>query len=489
MAILVTTVLLTADLFGLIPDADKDKIRLRQSICESLLAQSCMAIQEQDYNQVRRLLQETVSQEQDVLSVAIRLTSDKIVASSGPHDKLWASDHEDDGAGRQCSVPILVNEETWGNLEVCFKPIRQTGIKGFFLNRESRLFSYVGCVSFVLFFIFLRKTLKHLDPSAVIPARVKSAMDSFAECVFMVDANEHIVLANSALTRTLGVDLKRLLGQKASKLPWVFAENQESSFELPWLATLDESQSYTNVTLRLKCESGTVHTFKTNCAPLGTVAGKCKGALVTLDDITTLQKKNSRLRKLLRMLRNSTDQVKQQNKQLTFLATRDALTGCLNRRSFFEKLEEEWGASERTGLSLGCIMVDVDHFKSVNDTHGHSMGDRVLKSVAEVLQNNTRKNEMVCRYGGEEFCVLLFGATIADTIQAAERFRGSIEKQDHHGLSITASLGTSSSELGASNCPELLDQADKALYHAKRTGRNRVVGFDTLLEEMPQNSN
>ena len=102
------------------------------------------------------------------------------------------------------------------------------------------------------------------------------------------------------------------------------------------------------------------------------------------------------------------------------LATRDPLTGCQNRRSFYEALETHWNASQRHGHSLGFLMVDLDHFKAINDNHGHSAGDVVLQKMSAVLKSSVRNCDLVCRYGGEEFCVLMPDVTLDQAVAGAE---------------------------------------------------------------------
>ena len=105
----------------------------------------------------------------------------------------------------------------------------------------------------------------------------------------------------------------------------------------------------------------------------------------------------------------------------------DPLTGCLNRRAFNEKFDTLFNQARREGNELSCIMTDLDHFKAVNDTYGHGVGNEVIKLLAEILHANTRKDDLVGRYGGEEFCIVLPGLTTEQTMSIAERIRTSIK--------------------------------------------------------------
>lgn len=168
------------------------------------------------------------------------------------------------------------------------------------------------------------------------------------------------------------------------------------------------------------------------------------------------------------------------HKKITELAAIDDLTMILNRRFGIRRLREEFSRSARHGSPVSVVMIDIDHFKNFNDTFGHNAGDAVLKTVASVLSGNLRAEDMVCRYGGEEFLVLLAGAGMNDAAVIAERMRRIIESEEikwsGQRLSITISIGVATYPIvRASVCEELVTYADKALYAAKESGRNRVM--------------
>ena len=167
--------------------------------------------------------------------------------------------------------------------------------------------------------------------------------------------------------------------------------------------------------------------------------------------------------------------------QLERLATTDGLTCLHNHRRFKEMLDEEVAASLRYGRQLSMILSDIDHFKQVNDTYGHSMGDEVLKRVARVLSDLAREADKVCRYGGEEFSVILPETDAEGARMLAERFREEIGEQtfifEGKRFGVTLSLGICTLPEHARRIQELIDRADQALYHAKRSGRDRSVHF------------
>ncbi len=168
--------------------------------------------------------------------------------------------------------------------------------------------------------------------------------------------------------------------------------------------------------------------------------------------------------------------------QLQRLAANDSLTGMFNRRFGMARLQEEYGRAIRSGSPIGVCIFDLDHFKNVNDTHGHQMGDKVLIHVSKILRDTLREGDVALRYGGEEFMVVLPGASITDAFQIADRIRRLVEETVfQHGstfVSLTISGGAASwpdSDVASSDA--LVRKADEALYRAKDTGRNKIIAL------------
>jgi diguanylate cyclase (GGDEF)-like protein len=155
-------------------------------------------------------------------------------------------------------------------------------------------------------------------------------------------------------------------------------------------------------------------------------------------------------------------------------AARDPLTGLANRRSLDDSLDRELSRARREGASLSLVLLDVDHFKAINDGHGHQVGDEVLAIVARTLAETVRDMDLVARYGGEEFVVLLPGTALDDAMGTAERLRTAVARQQAPAP-VTVSAGVATFPDQAPSGAELLVLADRALYEAKRAGRNRVV--------------
>jgi diguanylate cyclase (GGDEF)-like protein len=153
------------------------------------------------------------------------------------------------------------------------------------------------------------------------------------------------------------------------------------------------------------------------------------------------------------------------------MADTDGLTGLDNRRSFELALDREVGRALRTGEQLTLVLLDIDHFKDLNDRHGHQVGDRVLRATGAALRAASREFDTAARYGGEEFVVLLPGCSSDQALVAAERFRAAVAAVDEE-VSITASAGVATLPLNASDAAALVQAADQALYESKRRGRD-----------------
>jgi diguanylate cyclase (GGDEF)-like protein len=164
-----------------------------------------------------------------------------------------------------------------------------------------------------------------------------------------------------------------------------------------------------------------------------------------------------------------------QTRHLELIATTDALTKVLNRPAIEEAVDQAWGDLQRFQHAFGVIMVDVDHFKTINDTFGHAAGDRVLREFAQRLAAEIRKSDAVGRYGGEEFLLVIDGMDAAGVLQTAERLRRATAASPLDGHALTASFGAIAADARAASAFDLIQRADRALYSAKSQGRNRSV--------------
>lgn len=164
--------------------------------------------------------------------------------------------------------------------------------------------------------------------------------------------------------------------------------------------------------------------------------------------------------------------------QMQYLAVTDTLTGVYNRRGLFDRGQQEISRSLRSSRPLAAIMLDIDHFKQINDTFSHVVGDEVLRILTKLCQDNLRSLDIIGRYGGEEFAIVLPETDTASAQLVAERLRQCVAETpvftQNGVVNFTISVGVASMTDGISTMAVLLDRADTAMYQAKETGRNRV---------------
>ena len=177
------------------------------------------------------------------------------------------------------------------------------------------------------------------------------------------------------------------------------------------------------------------------------------------------------------------EQLMQAHQQMEILAMRDGLTGLLNRRAIEEYAEAEFNLTLRKERVLSVIMLDIDHFKNINDRFGHNCGDHTLQQVAKILKEDLRIYDRIGRWGGEEFILILPDTQLMDAAKVAERIRArtaemEMSLENGEEFSVQISLGIASTANQFSSLTKLIDAADQALYQAKQTGRNRVCIFE-----------
>jgi len=169
------------------------------------------------------------------------------------------------------------------------------------------------------------------------------------------------------------------------------------------------------------------------------------------------------------------------NRELDYLAARDPLTNCYNRRILFDHINQSFSNTRDTERYC-IVMVDIDNFKKINDNFGHNVGDSVLCGVANIFQSSVRQKDIVARFGGEEFCIILHQVSQNQALSIAEVMRQKVEISLFDDISVTCSFGVTSNEFNAKEAAELIEQADLALYKSKSLGKNQVTLWDHTLE-------
>lgn len=478
---LAVSVLLACGLFGLIPNPDLTEQRDRRVFCESTAVSFMAMAPRMEMAMMKELLQQISARHPEITSVGVRRKSGELVLHTGSHPYEWKSTGQTPIDEREFIVPITANAESWGQLEIAFEPISGS-ILGIHLRSDFTLAFAVGISLLFSFSLYLRKVLKHISPGKVVPPRVREALNALAEGLLVLDNKQTIVLANGSFAEAVGADADSLIGTHPKRFGFCFPEDSGQK-EFPWDATAQSSKP-TQGTLLTLGSGNELRTFSVSTVPVKDDKDQSRGVVASFEDVTQLERKQAELRDALSSLKKSSDEIQTQNRELEWLATRDTLTGCLNRRSFFRDFETEWTASHDENRPLSAVMVDIDHFKAINDNHGHGRGDEVLRDVAAAMMKTVDQTHLVCRYGGEEFIVLMPKTSIDEAELVAEKCRLAIKALEFPDLKVTASLGVSAICQKPDSPQTLLDQADKCLYVAKRNGRNKVIRWDKAQQQI-----
>ncbi|MCU7815839.1 MAG: sensor domain-containing diguanylate cyclase [Candidatus Thiodiazotropha sp. (ex Rostrolucina anterorostrata)] len=481
---LTLSILLVGRLIGFVPDENEAAFDARKKFCESLAVQVSSAAANQDLEIVRTTLETVVDRNDDVLSAALRNDRGSSLVA-GDHEEHWVDVPLDKSTSTHVRVPIMANNKRWGTLEMAFRPFNKDS--GLSVGKLGSLLLFVACMGFVLYLIFIKRTLRELDPKAVIPERVRSAFNALSEGLIILDEKDQIILANESFTEKIDLDEDALIGLRAEELAWKKREGGIKPDVYPWRSSMLNMERKTGIPMRLELKNKTERTFSVNTAPIFDGKGHPRGVLATFDDMTDLEKKHRELQSTLEKLRSSEKALRDKTVELELLATRDPLTGCFNRRAFFEKYDVIFESARNERVGLVFMMIDIDHFKSINDQYGHSNGDKVIKFIAETLIVNSRPEDVVCRYGGEEFSLVMPHADQEQAMVVAERLRMEIQQKGHDMFTdkrtVTASFGMAVFTADIDDPMLLINNADEALYLAKEQGRNRVITWDAELTE------
>ena len=462
---------------------------------ETLTASVLEDVRQGRWVELEQTLDKVVSRNEDLWSIGIRTRHGQLLVATPMHSSLW-SEHQhrrqrlrdaDAASPSQVQPPAIIQiangGRDWGDIEFFFAP-ESVAEASWWSRPQTRMLMFFGLVALAANMFLVIRIFGFFQSTQMVPDHVRKALNTLAEGLLLLDGSGRIIFANAAFEMAADVD-GSLEGKNAAGLAWRDAELQPTE-DLPWLRAVQDGQAVTGTTLRLATATRT-KIFSVNSTPLQSKEAakrSPRGVLTTFRDITHEHEHRQEQERMLKLLGESRDSIEAKNRRLEILATRDSLTGCLNRRAFFEKFDQLFSDSVVGHRRLSCLMIDIDHFKSVNDTYGHHTGDDVLRVVSTALREQFEEIGLVCRYGGEEFCVLLPEIDIESAVERAEQTRHiitTLRLEDPSELRLTASLGVSELRFEPEDPQSLINQADACLYVAKREGRNRVITYNPTM--------
>ena len=293
---LLTSLLLLAVLLGLVPDRQSEIRHGRAVLAEAIVIKATPYFTPAESRNLQSILKVFVSRNEDLLSAAIKRQDKTTLINVGDHQENWTPMNTEYSSNTQVRVPIYSGDQRWGQLELRFKPADEFLGFNFSQAQIVPLTLFLACGSFFVFYLYLGKMLKALDPTSAIPPRVRSAFDTLAEGLMVVDLSGQIVLVNEAFAALVGEEFNDLIGQKASDFAWEAADGSSLLKEdLPWAICLKTGEPQRNIELQLLDHQNEKRTFSANCTAVMSSGTKHGGVLIGLDDVTQLEEKKKEL--------------------------------------------------------------------------------------------------------------------------------------------------------------------------------------------------
>jgi diguanylate cyclase (GGDEF)-like protein/PAS domain S-box-containing protein len=304
--------------------------------------------------------------------------------------------------------------------------------------------------------------------------------ENTADTVWRLDARMCFTYVNGAYLVSTGFSREEIMGR--SVIEFFTPEGRDIVAEMMKKRQRNEAAGVTNASLRFEVphirKAGEPYWVEINSNPIYDASGTIVAFNGIMRDIHERKQYQQRLEETNRQLQEQLQENVALHALLTEQTLRDPLTGLHNRRYLEETLPRELSRAKRVGYPMALIMVDLDHFKRVNDTYGHPTGDAVLRAMASILLHGAREGDIICRFGGEEFLVALPNMTIERAQTRAKAWQTALGSASiQHGafsVQITLSAGISAFPDNGADVETLLHRADEALYRAKANGRNRV---------------
>lgn len=322
-------------------------------------------------------------------------------------------------------------------------------------------------ISFVLTTIAFSYGIFRYGFLDLVPIARDVLVESMSDGVIILDEQDCLVDINPAAMTFLDIDKPAPLGQPIEKSIPTWLD------QLPRFIDAKDGQG------EILIHRTKPRFFDVRINPLPDRNGQYSGRVISFREITASKESEMELRRATQRLQLQLSEIEALQIKLKEQAIRDPLTGLYNRRYLQDTLERELLRAQRTDQSLSLVLIDIDHFKRCNDTFGHKAGDLVLQALAEMLTEQTRKQDIVYRYGGEEFLIVLPNTLLNVARERTEEwrqtFQGIVVKMDENQINATLSAGIACYPFDGDSVDVLLKVADDALYKAKQGGRNRVV--------------
>jgi signal transduction histidine kinase len=449
---LTISALLAGDwLVDLVPNHDRQVFEYRRDLAKSLAVQYSALAEREQIETVKFAMETLAKRIPSILSLALLQKSGTVVAQVGDHARVWVQPPGEESTLDFLQVPIFSGDQQWGMLQVVFRQANVSGLQWFLTDPWLRFLAFVSVAGFVGYLFFMKRTLRQLDPSGIIPTRVKSALDALTQGVVMIDTRDFIVLANDGFCQAVGKSVTSLIGSDLSTLSWSSVASSATVLVHPWTAAIMDKQPQADRPLLLGLPGDGLRKFIVNTVPIMDDASTVRGALVSFHDVTELDRANSSLREANSELESSRFQILEKNQELE--TTNTSLHVEVNERKKAQAEREELH-QQLMQASRQAGMADV--------------ASNVLHNVGNVLNSINVSTETLLK--------TLKKPMVGDVCRIASMFHEHQENlqvfltQDPKGKQIPSYLGMVAESLSGSHeaIQSELDSLVKKVDHIKQ---------------------
>ena len=405
------SILCAAMLFGFVPEQQSSVMSGRADLCETLAIMSSQYMSKSQPGELTLLLTSVVEHNDNILSAAVRSADGRLLQEIGEHQKFWSLSGER-STENELLVPIHAGDQVWGNVELRFVSVTETGAIGLLNHPWVRMTLFMSVISSVLFYLYMKKMLRHLDPSNAVPKRVRDALDSLAEGLLVVDRNGRIVLANQAFADWMGRPPEKLVGLNASDFDWTTREADDGGTGYPWIDAIAQEAPQAGVMLGLSHADRPRQVLMTNASPVLGYDGRYGGVLVSFDDVSQLEETRKDLKTAKDVADEARDMAEHANQAKSeFLARMsheirtpmNAILGYTDvlRSDFDEDIEhrmDHLNTIHASGEHLMALINDILDLSKIESGHmeldlqRHSLQDLISQVMAVMKMQAEEKN-------------------------------------------------------------------------------------------------
>jgi sensor histidine kinase regulating citrate/malate metabolism len=449
---LTISVMMAGDvLVDLVPNRDRQVFEYRRDLAESLAVQYSALAEREQIETVKFAMETLAKRIPDILSLALLRKSGAVIAQVGDHARVWVQPSGEESTLDFLQVPIFSGDQQWGVLQIAFRQANVSGLQRFLTDPWVRFLAFVGVAGFVGYLLFMKRTLRQLDPSGIVPTRVKAALDALTQGVVMIDTRDLIVLANETFCQAVGKPVTSLIGSDLSTLSWRSAASSATVLVHPWTEAIMDKQPQAGTSLLLSLSEGGVRKFIVNTVPIMDDGSTVRGALVSFHDVTELDRANSSLHEANSELELSRFQILEKNQELE----------TTNTSLHVEMSERKKAQAEREEL----------HQQLVQASRQAGMADvasSVLHNVGNVLNSINVSTDILLK--------TLKKPMVGDVCQIASMFHEHQDNlqafltQDPKGKQIPSYLGMVAESLSGSHqtIQSEIDSLVKKVDHIKQ---------------------